>query len=161
MAGFMAGFDDQDPDRIVRTAEGLNRVGVDVPFLSILTPLRGTPLYDRFLADDRLLLDRSWDHYNGYNVAFRPARMTPESLLAAHRELWRRAFSPTAVAERLIRGARTLSPGGMMLSSAMNGFYGLKRIEGNAPAEATTSGRRISHPTVTRPSVKGNLRVVA
>ena len=25
-------------------------------------------------------LDRSWDHYNGYNVAFRPARMTPESL---------------------------------------------------------------------------------
>ena len=161
MAGFMAGFDDQDPDRIVRTAEGLNRVGVDVPFLSILTPLRGTPLYDRFLADGRMLRDRSWDHYNGYNVAFRPARMTPELLLAAHRELWRRAFSPAAVAERLLRGARTLSPGGMMLSSAMNGFYGLKRIEGNAPAEATAGGPAIAHPGGPRPAAKGNRRVVA
>lgn len=147
MAGFMAGFDDQDPERIVRTAEGLNAIGVDVPFLSILTPLRGTPLYDRFLADGRLLEDRGWDHYNGYNVAFRPARMPPTRLLSAHRELWSRAFSPGAVAQRLGRGARQLSAGGLMLSTAMNGFYGLKRLEGNAPAEAASGGPRIAHPS--------------
>jgi radical SAM superfamily enzyme YgiQ (UPF0313 family) len=160
MAGFMAGFDDQDPDRIVRTADGLDAVGVDVPFLSILTPLRGTPLYDRFLADDRLLLDRGWNHYNGYNVTFRPARMAPEALLRAHRELWRRAFSPAAVAARLGRGARTLSPGGLMLSAAMNGFYGLKRIEGNAPWEADLGGPRIAHPTTERSTTKSALRVL-
>jgi len=160
MAGFMAGFDDQDPDRIVRTAEGLNAVGVDVPFLSILTPLRGTPLYDRFLADNRILEEKNWDHYNGYNVAFRPARMTSQSLLFAHRALWRNAFSVGAVGERLFRGARTLSPGGMMLSTAMNGFYGLKQLEGSEPAEAKSGGPRIAHPRATpRPAVKGRLRL--
>ena len=160
MAGFMAGFDDQDPDRIVRTAEGLNAVGVDVPFLSILTPLRGTPLYDELLGKDRMLLDRPWDAYNGYNVAFQPARMSPDSLLAAHRSLWRKAFSPRSVAERLARGARTLSPGGLMLSAAMNGFYGLKQVENNEPAVAPVTGPRIDHPV--RPRVPGrpDLRVL-
>ncbi len=162
MAGFIAGFDDQDPNRIVRTAEGLNQIGVDVPFLSILTPFRGTPLYDQFLADERILRDRSWDHYNGYNVAFQPARMTPETLLSAHRTLWRQAFSPRFVGERLWRGARTLSPGAMMLSTAMNGFYGLKQVEDNAPAEAASGGPRIAHAMRSEDRVsKGHLRVVA
>lgn len=146
MAGFIAGFDDQDPDRIVRTAEGLDAIGVDVPFLSVLTPFRGTPLYDELLAEGRLLEDRDWPFYNGYNVTFRPARMSPEALHDAHRALWRAAFSPRAVASRLARGARTLSPGGMMLSSAMNGFYGLKRLEGVEPADAAPTGARIVHP---------------
>jgi radical SAM superfamily enzyme YgiQ (UPF0313 family) len=161
MAGFMAGFDDQDPERIVRTAEGLNAVGIDVPFLSILTPFRGTPLYDGFLAQDRILRDRGWNHYNGYNVAFEPARMTPGALLEAHRSLWRKAFSPAAVGERLARGARTLSPGGMMLSAAMNGFYGLKRLEGNEPASAPLGEGRIAHPAPSAPRGRGELRVVA
>lgn len=160
MAGFMAGFDDQDPDRIVRTAEGLNAVGIDVPFLSILTPFRGTPLYEELLKTNRILRDRDWSHYNGYNVAFEPAKMTPESLLGAHRSLWRKAFSPTSVAERLARGARTLSPGALMLSAAMNGFYGLKQLEGNEPATAPRTEARIPHP-VRPPPGRPELRVIA
>jgi radical SAM superfamily enzyme YgiQ (UPF0313 family) len=147
MAGFISGFDDQDEGGIVRTADRLNAIGVDVPFLSILTPFRGTPLYDEHLRAGRILEDRDWPHYNGYNVAFRPARMSPETLLDAHRAMWRRAFSPSLVAARLARGARTLSPGGMMLSATMNGFYGLKRLTGNLPADAPLAGSGgIAHP---------------
>jgi radical SAM superfamily enzyme YgiQ (UPF0313 family) len=153
MAGFISGFDDQDPRAIAGTADRLTDIGVDVPFLSILTPFRGTPLYDELLAQGRILQDRDWPHYNGYNVAFRPARMTAEELLGAHRAMWRRAFSPRLVLARLARGARTLSPGGMMLSAAMNGFYGLKRVTGNDPATAPLGplaaierGVRIEHP---------------
>jgi radical SAM superfamily enzyme YgiQ (UPF0313 family) len=142
MAGFISGFDEQTEESIVRTAQGLNDIGVDVPFLSILTPFRGTPLYDQLLAEGRILGDRGWDHYNGYNVTFRPRRMSPEELLRAHRELWNQAFGYTLVAERLARGVRTLSPGGLMLSAAMNGFYGLKRATGNVPAVAR------NYPTV-------------
>ncbi len=153
MAGFISGFDDQTPDAIIATAERLNAIGVDVPFLSILTPFRGTQLYDEHLAAGRILADRDWPHYNGYNVAFQPARMTPGELLAAHRGLWHRAFSPAAVMERLARGARQLSPGGMMLSAAMNGFYGLKRLTGNAPALASDPGAgRIQHPDLSEPA---------
>ena len=48
--------------------------------------------------------------------------------------------------ERLARGARRLSPGGLMLSAAMNGFYGLKRLTGNAPATAAAVQEHIQHP---------------
>jgi hypothetical protein len=147
MAGFIAGFDDQTPDAILRTADRLNAIGVDVPFLSILTPFRGTKLYDQHLAAGRLLADRDWPHYNGYNVAFRPARMSADALLLAHRRLWKRAFGPAAVLQRLAGAARQLGSGGMMLAAAMNGFYGLKRLTGNLPAEAPVAGAgRIAHP---------------
>lgn len=148
MAGFISGFDDQRPDTILATADRLNAIGVDVPFLSILTPFRGTPLYEQLLSEDRILKDRDWPHYNGYNVAFRPARMSPDQLLDAHRGLWRRAFSPRSVTERIARGRRQLRQGAMWLSLTMNGFYGLKRLTENFPAVAPlTSGEVIDHPT--------------
>ena len=133
MAGFISGFDDQTPETIHRTADRLNEIGIDVPFLSILTPFRGTPLYDEHLRAGRILRDRDWSHYSGYGVAFQPTRMSPDELLRAHRTMWNRAFSPQSVAHRLSRGARMLRPGAMMLSTAMNGFYGLKQVTGNEP----------------------------
>jgi radical SAM superfamily enzyme YgiQ (UPF0313 family) len=147
MAGFISGFDDQTPESIVATADRLNGVGVDVPFLSILTPFRGTRLYEQQLSAGRILADRDWPHYNGYNVAFKPAHMSPEQLLRAHRRLWNRAFRPQAVLERLTRAARQLHPGGLMLASAMNSFYGLKCMTGNTPVVQPIAGvDRITHP---------------
>ena len=159
MAGFISGFDTQTPEAIVNVAEQLDALEFDVPFLSILTPFRGTPLYDELLRDGRILRDRGWAHYNGYNVAFRPKRMSPEALLAAHRRLWRRAFAPTAVAARIARGARQLRPGAALLSASMNGFYGLKRLTGNLPADALPAAHHedeasrlpISHPEPSSP----------
>jgi radical SAM superfamily enzyme YgiQ (UPF0313 family) len=145
MAGFISGFDDQTPETILATAGRLNAIGIDVPFLSILTPFRGTRLYEEHLASGRILTDRDWPHYNGYNVAFMPAKMTPDELLHAHRRMWNRAFSPALVMERLARGRTYLNPGGMMLSAAMNGFYGLKRLTGNTPAVAPLVGTDIRH----------------
>jgi radical SAM superfamily enzyme YgiQ (UPF0313 family) len=147
MAGFISGFDNQTPADIVATADRLNSIGVDVPFLSILTPFRGTPLYEDHLSAGRILLDRDWPHYNGYNVAFEPARMSAGELLSAHRALWRRAFGPQAVLERLAGAARRLNKGGMMLATAMNSFYGLKRLTGNSPiVQPMTAANRIAHP---------------
>ena len=160
MAGFISGFDTQSEGDIVGVAERLNELEFDVPFLSILTPFRGTPLYDEWLAAGRLLEDRDWPFYNGYNVAFRPRRMTPEALHRAHRALFRRAFSPPMVGDRLARGARQLRPGAFMLSAAMNGFYGHKRIVGNLPADAEPTGRRIEHPFA-EAAKPGGLRVLS
>jgi radical SAM superfamily enzyme YgiQ (UPF0313 family) len=134
MAGFIAGFDGDTPDGITDMARCLTEAGVDVPFLSVLTPFKGTALFDEFCRNGRLLADRGWQFYNGYNVAFKPRSMTPDQLLAAHRELWRTAFSPGRVALRVARAAR-LRLGAALLSLAMNGFYGLKRSLGNAPLD--------------------------
>lgn len=154
MAGFIAGFDGQTPAAVVDMADRLQEVGIDVPFLSILTPFRGTPLYDQLLAANRLLPEADWNHYSGYDVAFQPARMSASALRAAHRTLWRRAFSPAFVAARVARAARTLSPGALLLSAAMNGFYGLKQLSGNAPADAERARGRIPHPPPEAPPIR-------
>lgn len=147
MAGFISGFDDQTPQSIVATADRLNAIGVDVPFLSILTPFRGTRLYEEYLESGRILRDRDWPHYNGYNVAFQPARMSPAELIQAHRTLWKRAFGPKRVAQRLSAAAHRLSAGGLMLAAAMNSFYGLKCATHNFPLiQPDTGADRIEHP---------------
>lgn len=135
MAGFIAGFDGDTPQSIVAMAQQLNEIGVDVPFLSILTPFKGTPLYERLESENRLLAGQGWQFFNGYNVAFQPESMTVDDLLDAHRALWRRAFSPRFVVQRLARSAFKLRLGAFLLSLAMNGFYGFKALRANQPVD--------------------------
>ena len=144
MAGFIAGFDGDTPTSIVEMADRLYEVGVDVPFLSILTPYKGTPLYEKLEEEDRLLSERGWEFYNGYNVAYQPSDMQPQELLDSHRRLWKRAFSFTHVLKRLARNSPDLRPGSLLLSLAMNGFYGQKAWRGNTPLDmlSTEAKRR-------------------
>jgi len=134
MAGFIAGFDHDTPDAIRAMARQLYDIGVDVPFLSILTPYRGTALHAQMEAEGRMLAGRGWEFYNGYNVSFRPARMTPEDLLAAHRALWREAFSVRYSVKRILRGLFRLRLGAFLMSAVMNLFYCVKALRGNTPA---------------------------
>jgi radical SAM superfamily enzyme YgiQ (UPF0313 family) len=141
MAGFIAGFDGDTPQSIEAMAHRLYEIGVDVPFLSVLTPYRGTPLYDQLAQEGRLLQDRGWDFYNGYNVTFQPKGMGPDDLLQAHRTLWRTAFSLQYVLKRIARSVWRLRLGAVMLSLAMNGFYGLKNLRRSLPINM---GQRVS-----------------
>ena len=134
MAGFIAGFDGDTEETIVDMAHNLYEIGVDVPFLSVLTPYKGTSLY-RQLEEGGRLLSRPWSFFNGYNVAFQPQNMNVTSLLNAHRTLWRTTFSSAHVTQRMIRAARYLRPGALMMAGFMNGFYGWKRLRGNEPID--------------------------
>lgn len=134
MAGFIAGFDHDTPADVVAMADRLQEIGVDVPFLSVLTPFPGTPLHAGLAAEGRLLPRRGWELYNGYNVAFRPYRMTVGELKDAHTALWRRAFSLPFALGRMLRALR-LRPGAMLMSLVMNAFYGLKAARGNVPRD--------------------------
>jgi radical SAM superfamily enzyme YgiQ (UPF0313 family) len=56
-AGFIAGFGGDTPDAIRAIARQLYEVGVDVPFLSILTPYRGTALHAKLEGEGRIWKD--------------------------------------------------------------------------------------------------------
>jgi hypothetical protein len=114
-------------------AAQLYEAGVDVPFLSILTPYPGTPAYSRLAEERRLLPGRGWEFYNGYNVSFQPRHMSPEQLLQAHRALWREAFSLKYSLLRIARSFRRLRFGAFLMCFMMNAFYCLKRLRGNEP----------------------------
>jgi radical SAM superfamily enzyme YgiQ (UPF0313 family) len=146
MAGFIAGFDGDTPETIEQMAENLLQIGVDVPFLSILTPFRGTPLYEELDQNGRILTDRGWDHYNGYNVTFQPARMNPDQLLRAHRALWCKAFSLRHAGLRTLRASARLRAGASLMSACMNGFYWLKQFRGNLPRAAVPTAELSVRP---------------
>lgn len=135
MAGFIAGFDSDTSDSIVGMADQLYDIGIDVPFLSILTPFKGAELYKSMEAQGRLIPNRGWEFYNGYNVTFTPEKMTPAELLAAHRSLWAKAFSFRHCAKRALRASYRLRLGALLMMLCMNGFYGLKAMRDNLPAD--------------------------
>ncbi|HBY64044.1 MAG TPA: B12-binding domain-containing radical SAM protein [Solibacterales bacterium] len=147
MAGFIAGFDGDTPESIAAMARQLFDAGVDVPFLSVLTPYPGTPAYRRLAEEGRILAGRGWEFYNGYNVAFQPRHMSPEQLLEAHRALWREAFSLKYTFLRVLRSLGRLRLGAFLMCFTMNAFYCWKRLRGNAPVAFDGTPVLVDAPT--------------
>ncbi|HEV7333900.1 MAG TPA: radical SAM protein [Flavisolibacter sp.] len=135
MAGFIAGFDHDDEQSIINMADQLMEIGIDVPFLSIMTPFRGTAIYTKLKVEGRILEERGWNFYNGYNVAFTPKKINETELLKAHRALWKKSFSPLYACKRILRGLFTLRMGAFLLSFFMNSFYSYKRVRKNFPID--------------------------
>ncbi len=135
MAGLIAGFDHDTYKSITNMSMDIMKLGIDVPFLSIMTPFVGTEVYNQLKAENRIINKRGWEFYNGYNVTYKPHNLTPEALLKAHRELWGKAFSLKNAFRRIIRSAFYLRSGAFLLTLFMNGFYGLKRLRNNFPVD--------------------------
>ena len=133
MAGFISGFDGDTPSSIKDMAKRLYEVGVDVPFLSILTPFRGTVAYRKMVGEERMSSRRGWGFYNGYNVVFSPKQMTERELLLAHRHLWVETFSFKYSFLRIFRSFWHLRWGAFLMCAFMNTFYCIKRLRGNTP----------------------------
>ncbi|MBL0161122.1 MAG: B12-binding domain-containing radical SAM protein [Bryobacterales bacterium] len=157
MAGFIAGFDGDTKESVRAMARQLYETGVDVPFLSVLTPYRGTPAYRKLEEEGRILPGRGWEFYNGYNVAFRPRNMSPEELLGAHRALWREAFSLKYSALRVVRSLGRLRFGAFLMCLAMNGFYCLKRLRGNEPIAFDAPAAHSNEPVPAAGTAPGEL----
>ncbi|WP_291722150.1 B12-binding domain-containing radical SAM protein [Bernardetia sp.] len=134
MAGFIAGFDNDDYEAVVDMSDKLMEIGIDVPFLSIMTPFQGTSLQEKLVKEDRILKERGWNYYNGYNVAFEPQNMTATELLQAHRELWKRSFGLKNSIKRILRSFR-LRRGAFLMVFFMNTFYCLKKLRKNYPID--------------------------
>ena len=67
--------------------------GLDSVVHTILTPLPGTDLQERLAAEGRLLdlaLPEGYAYFDAHHVAYAPARIGPEELLAANRQAVRR-----------------------------------------------------------------------
>jgi len=61
--------------------------------ITVLTPFPGTPLYDRLLAEGRLLEPTAWERCSMFDVNFQPKHMSPETLQHELVELGRRLYT--------------------------------------------------------------------
>jgi len=76
---FIFGFDTDHKDIFEKTSEFIREVDIDVPIFNILTPYPGTPIYNKFEKEGRLL-NKNWDLYTLNDVVFKPKNMTPKEL---------------------------------------------------------------------------------
>jgi len=90
---FIFGWDTEGPTVFKSTLAFLKEEKVPVAYFNILTPHKGTPLYDRMKAENRIIDIHQIGRWPGLNCYIQPAYCSPhemeESVKKIHREFYR------------------------------------------------------------------------
>lgn len=89
---FVAGLDVDDAKSAQKAADFARRVGIDTFQLMVETPLPGTRLWDRVVAEERVFAE-DWSLFDGHHVVMHPAQMTPLTLQLSVLAAMRRFYS--------------------------------------------------------------------
>jgi radical SAM superfamily enzyme YgiQ (UPF0313 family) len=90
---FVLGLDHDGPGVFDAVEAFVRRSGQFDVQITVMTPFPGTPLYDRLLAEGRLLEPTAWERCSLFDVNFRPRSMSPEELQASALDLGRRLYT--------------------------------------------------------------------
>lgn len=106
---FVLGFDDDQRDVFAVTAEWIERNRLECATFHILTPYPGTPLFQQFQKEGRLL-HTDWSLYDTGHVVFRPKQMSAEELAHGYAWIYQRLFSHTSIWRRRPEDWRAVPP---------------------------------------------------
>jgi radical SAM superfamily enzyme YgiQ (UPF0313 family) len=94
------GLDQDEPDVFLKTAEFAVQAKIDLPRFAIVTPFPNTVLYQRLLAENRILT-KDWSLYDGQHVVFRPAKLSIQELQQGIETAWKHAYSLRSIVRRI------------------------------------------------------------
>ena len=101
-AGIIFGFDTDHRGDFRNALEACERLGIDGVTPSILTPLPGTPIYNDWKKEGRLL-GTDWMHYNGKtHVSFQPKNMTSAELYEGYMWFRNNFYSFRSMIKRML-----------------------------------------------------------
>jgi radical SAM superfamily enzyme YgiQ (UPF0313 family) len=106
---FVLGFDHDEKDVFVRTAQWVEENRLECATFHILTPYPATPLFRQMQAEDRLL-HQDWTRYDTAHAVFRPKNMSPEELEEGYAWMYRRLFSHASIWRRRPEDWRAVPP---------------------------------------------------
>ena len=92
-ACFVLGLDGDGPEVFDAVYDFVQQARPFDVQVTALTPFPGTPMYDRLLAEGRLLEPEAWERCTLFDVNFRPTHMSPEALQHDLVELGRRLYT--------------------------------------------------------------------
>lgn len=98
---FIFGWEGELEDAFQATLNFLHENKVPVAYFNILTPVKGTPLYDRMKAAGRILNEQEIDRWPGQLCHIRPPHGTPASFENHVRRLYRDFYSLRSIVSRL------------------------------------------------------------
>ncbi len=99
MGCFIFGTDDDTLSVFRDTVDMVNELRIDVPRYAIYTPYPGTPAYQKFESEGRLLHKR-WEHYDTQHVVFQPKNMSPEQLDEGFRWAYQKSYTIKSIFRR-------------------------------------------------------------
>ncbi len=92
----------------------MNEFDIDIVEINILTPYPGTPLYDRFEREGRILT-RDWSRYNQVDVVYKPKKMTEKELYEGARKVAKAFYN---YPEIIMRTSKILA-----ITKSLMGFF--------------------------------------
>jgi radical SAM superfamily enzyme YgiQ (UPF0313 family) len=98
---FVFGWDTETLDVIPATVQFLRDHKVPVAYFNILTPERGTALYDRMAKENRILNEAEMNRYPGQYCYFKPAYCTPEEIVKKVEDAYLDFYSLPSMLARL------------------------------------------------------------
>ncbi|MBZ0165831.1 MAG: B12-binding domain-containing radical SAM protein [Candidatus Omnitrophica bacterium] len=97
---FVLGTDGDDKSVFARTYEMIQRLKIDLPRFSVMTPFPGTPLYRSLEAQGRII-DRNWANYDVEHCVIRPQHMTPRELEDGLDWTWNQTYALSSIWNRI------------------------------------------------------------
>jgi len=102
IGSFIFGFDTDTKDVFKQTLKIIDELKIDVVDFCILTPFPGTPIYEKFEKEGRILT-KDWSKYTMKNVVFKPSNMSPDELINGVKWLYKNYYSTPNTLKRIIR----------------------------------------------------------
>ncbi|MFX0202128.1 MAG: B12-binding domain-containing radical SAM protein, partial [Candidatus Hodarchaeota archaeon] len=103
LGAFVFGFDHENKDVFDQTLEFAFAHRVELAQLRPLTPLPGTPFYQRLLEEDRLLVPEWWLRDDKPKIPlFRPKGMTPDEFLNGLNRISKQFYSVSGIMRRFL-----------------------------------------------------------
>jgi radical SAM superfamily enzyme YgiQ (UPF0313 family) len=93
---FMFGFDTDTPDIFDSTLNFICKSDLDKAEFHILTPFPGTPLFDEYEKQNRIII-KDWSKYDGKNVVYKPMHLTAEELLNGIQRMYNGFYNPSNI----------------------------------------------------------------
>ncbi len=98
---FVFGSDTEDASVFEATAEFLRKYKVPAAYFNVMTPLRGTPLFQRMKDEGRLLDAENMERWPGVTCHFQPLHFTPDELIDRVSRLHCEFYSVRSMLRRL------------------------------------------------------------
>ena len=115
-AGIIVGLDHDDAKSIQDIPAAVADLGIDLPFVNLLTPFPATPLYQDMAKEGRLW-DCGWELHDGAHITFDPLHMSAEELESAYWATHHAFYSVPSTLRRVLRMPLHIGPTAAALNS--------------------------------------------
>lgn len=110
LGAFIYGLDTDTPETIENRTKYIIDSDIDAMQATILTPLPGTPLFDRMLAEGRLIYNdfpKDWSRYDFVEVVFNPKLMSAEVLTSSIDKAWKMLYDNKRLKRKFINALKS------------------------------------------------------